>query len=306
MRRAVLLSIVFAGACDLMRDEPAAVDAAVGPDGWPPPRTDVVPPVGGPDTLDLATWNIENFPKSDRTIGVAADLIASLDLDLVVCEEIASVTAWDELVARLPDHAGVLSSHRYTPTDYQKIGVLYREDLITASTGELLFVDDPYAFPRPPLLVHLTLAGGATLDVVGVHLKAGTAPEDRDRRAAAVRALDTWLRAQVDAGGEDEIVVLGDFNATLDPARDDLAQVWPPIVDAPDRYRIRTTELEAADQTSFLPSGVILDHIVTTAGLADEIGTRAAVIPDVAATVVRYEADVSDHVPVALTFPLPE
>src|SRR5687767_675571 len=139
MRRAVLAVLVLAGGCDLARDA-APPDAEPGPDGWPPPRTDVVPPVGGPETLDVATWNIENFPKSGDAVAYAADIIASLDLDVVVCEEIASVEAWDELVARLPEHAGVLSTHRYTPSSYQKIGVLYRETEITASAGELLFV----------------------------------------------------------------------------------------------------------------------------------------------------------------------
>lgn len=297
--RAVVPLLWLLGACDLARDA-APADAEPGPDGWRPPRTDVVPPVGGPDTLDVATWNIENFPKSPDAIAYAADIIASLDVDVVVCEEIASVEAWDELVARLPDHAGVLSTHRYTPTSYQKIGVLYRESELTASAGELLFVGQENAFPRPPLLVHLG-AGDLSIDLVGVHLKAGTAPEDRARRAEAVRDLDAWIRAQVDGGGEDEVIVLGDFNSTLEA--DDLADVWPPLLDATDRYRVRTTELAADDQASFLPAHVLLDHIVTTAGLVDEVGARAAIIPDVATHVARYEDDVSDHVPVVLSFP---
>src|SRR4029079_16543071 len=92
---------------------------------------DLVPALGGPATLDLAAWNIENFPKSTRTVADVADLITSLDLDLVVCDEIASVTAWNELVALLPEHEAVLSSHRYTATSYQKIGLLYRASEVT-------------------------------------------------------------------------------------------------------------------------------------------------------------------------------
>jgi endonuclease/exonuclease/phosphatase family metal-dependent hydrolase len=296
-----LVALLLLGACDLVRDHPGpeALDAG----GYAPPRTDVVPAVGGADTLDLGAWNIEYMPKSDRTVRDVADLIASLALDVVVVEEVASIDAWDELVARLPEYGAVLSSHRYTATSYQKIGVLYRTELVTASEPELLFVEQGYDFPRPPMLVHLTIAGAFTLDVVRLHLKPGVAPEDVQRRAAAVATLDAWMRARVDGGvDDDELVVLGDWNATLDPSRDDLAATWPPIVDAPERYTIRTA---GAAGTSYLPFGTTIDHIVTTAGLADEIGDRDAVIVPLGAEYPGYEDLVSDHQPVALSFPMP-
>ena len=294
------LALAVLGGCDLV-EEAAAPDAAPTDGGLNP---DLVPPVGSDATLDVATWNLEWFPKADRTVAVVADLVASLELDLIVFEEIASVAAWDELVARLPGYQGVLSTHRYTPTSYQKIGLLYRADVVTASMEELLFTGDSWAHPRPPLRVRV-VAGELTFDVIGVHLKAGGDDSDRDRRAGAVRDLDAYLRAQVDGGGEDEIVLLGDFNATLDPARDDLAEVWPPLTGAPDRYAVRTTGLHAADEASFIPSGVLLDHIVTTAGLDAEVGAAAAVIPDLDGQLPRYEPDVSDHLPVVLSFPRP-
>jgi endonuclease/exonuclease/phosphatase family metal-dependent hydrolase len=296
--RAVLATLLLLGGCDLVREQ-GGPDAGL--DGLPPPRTDVVPAVGGPDTLDVAAWNIENMPKSDDTVRDVADLIASLDLDVIVVEEIASVDAWDELVARLPGYAAVLSPHRYTATSYQKIGVLYRAALVTASEPELLFVEEGYDFPRPPVLVHLDVAGW-TFDVVGLHLKAGVAPDDVDRRHGAVLTLEAWLRAQVDGGGEDEVIVLGDWNATLDPDRDDLAETWPPILDAPDRYTIRTAD---AAGTSYLPFQTTIDHIVTTAGLAAEIGARDAVIPPLGEQFGGYQDLVSDHQPVVLSFPLP-
>lgn len=291
--RALSIVVLLAG-CELGRD--AAPDAGPPPDGGV--DDDLVPAIGADDTLELATWNIEWFPKSERALALAADVIASLDLDVIVVEEVASVDAWDALVARLPAHAGVLSSHRYTPTEYQKIGVLYREDLVTASAGELLFPGDGYAFPRPPLLVHLTV-GETTIALVGLHLKAGTGDDDRARRAEAVRDLDAWARART----EDELVLLGDYNASLDPARPDLAEVWPPLLDA--HYTIHTAGAAARDEASFIPSGALIDHVVTTAGLADETGAAEAVIPRLDAMIPRFEADLSDHLPVILVFPLP-
>ena len=79
----------------------------------------------------MATWNIENFPAGPGTPSYVADLIASLDLDIIVVEEIADELAWRELIDRLREHDGVLSSHRYSSTEYQKVGVIYRTAMVT-------------------------------------------------------------------------------------------------------------------------------------------------------------------------------
>jgi hypothetical protein len=68
------------------------------------PSDDLVDPIGSDDAIDIAAWNIENFPANGNTPALVADLITSLDLDLVAVEEIADVDAFDELVELLPDH----------------------------------------------------------------------------------------------------------------------------------------------------------------------------------------------------------
>jgi hypothetical protein len=287
--------------CDLFREPASAdVDAAPGSDGPRPPRDDLVPALGGPSTLDVAAWNIENFPKSTRSIALAADVITSLDLDLIVVEEVASVDAWDALVALLPEHEGVLSTHRYTATSYQKIGLLYRDAIVDVGPPELLFTSDGYGFPRPAFKVHVT-APGYELDLIGVHLKAGGAPDDGDRRAQAARTLDAYLTAQVAGGGEDEVIVLGDYNEVVSTA-EGRARLAPLL--APERYRLRTQAAADAGERSFVPTpGRVIDHVLTTVGLEAELGDRAAVIPRLDQLVGRYDADLTDHLPVVLIMP---
>src|SRR5690606_42157527 len=99
----------------------AGGDAASDAAWYEPPRTDLVAPVGSGATVDIATWNIENFPADESTPSLVADLVASLDLDLIAVQEITSVVAFNELVARLPDHGGLLSSHTYGDDTYQKV-----------------------------------------------------------------------------------------------------------------------------------------------------------------------------------------
>ena len=308
--RGPLLAVVLlaAAGCDLGRDA-AELDAAPVTDGFPQPDGDLVPAVGGPATLDVACWNLEWFPKDTRTIALAADLVTSLELDLVIVEEVASIAAWDELVARLPLHEGALSTHRYSPTEYQKIGFLYRADLLAAGPSELLFAGDTFDFPRPPMKMHfdvLDAAGAPTafgFDAIGLHLKAGTAPEDAERRAAAMVTLEAYVRGQVAAGVEDELIVLGDYNEVLTDAEG--RAVLGPMLSRPDLYRFRSAEAAAAGEASFIPSGKLIDHIVTTAGLAAEIGDARAVIPPLDAQMSRYDAYVSDHLPVVLSIPNP-
>lgn len=300
MRRALLASCLLIAACDLGTDA-VPVDAA-GPDAYRAPNADLVPPVGSDQTLDIASWNLEWFPKDDRTASLVVDLITSLELDIIVVQEIASVDAWNEVVDRLPLHEGVLSSHRYSATEYQKIGIIYRRDLVIAGEPELLFTGQTYAFPRPALKLHVT-AATVGIDLIGVHLKAGGAEDDGERRAAAMRALDTYVRAQIDDGGEDEVIVLGDFNETVDTSWG--MAVMAPMLGAPDRYRFRSQEAALAGEASYIPSGRVIDHVVTTAGLTEEVGGARAIIPRLDQQMVRYESYVSDHLPVVLSIPMP-
>jgi len=296
---AALAALALAG-CDLTRAAPPP-DALV-VDGFPPPQDGVVPAVGGPDTLDLACWNIENFPMTVQTASDVADLITSLDLDVVVVEEVASVDAWNELLARLPGHDGVLSTHVYANLAYQKIGIVYRTDEAAISNVELLFQTDSYDFPRPPLHAHLHFDDGVhapvDLDLVGLHLKAGITTEDATRRQGAVAALDTWERGRTDDPGT---VFLGDWNQELDAH--DGPTVFAPITAAPDLYTIRSAAASAAGAATYLPARSMIDHIVTTAPAAATIGAVDAEVPPLDREYNAYP-EVSDHLPVVLSIPL--
>lgn len=272
---------------------------------YAPPRTDVFAPIGSADTLEIAAWNIENFPARNTTPSRVADLIASLDLDIIVVEEIASDTAWKELMARLPEHEGILSDHRYSPTDYQKIGIIYRTSIVTPSGVGLMFPQDTYEFPRPPFTARLAIDDGVhaamSVRVIGLHLKAGIAMEDGDRRRLALEQLDRTLRANIAAGDEDEIVIAGDYNEVLDTT---IGQTnFAPFLAAPDLYTVHTKAASDAGEITFVPGSVMLDHITTTVALADDLAGWQLVIPRLQ-TLPGYLADVSDHLPVVLVAPL--
>lgn len=299
----VAIAAVFVAGCRDPQDV-VAVDAA--------PRVDASGSgpgggggtIGAPDTLEIATWNIENFPARESTPATVAALIQELDLDVIVAEEIASETAWLALMAALPAYEGVLSTHKYNQTDYQKIGVIYRKSMITAGTPTLLFTGDSYAFPRPPLALPLTIDDGVhparTIQVIGVHLKAGVAVEDGERRALAFAALDSYLRAQIASGGETEVVLAGDYNEAITTAAGQAN--FAPLLEAPDRYTVHTRAPATAGEISYIPFPRLIDHVTTTTALA--LPGARVVIPRLDRSVTGYLAGVSDHVPVVLVAPL--
>jgi endonuclease/exonuclease/phosphatase family metal-dependent hydrolase len=299
------LAALGLGACETAVDEAPAVDASAGEaDAFPEPHDDIVEAIGGDATLEIAAWNIENFPKAERSPAFLADLITSLDLDLITVEEIASVEAWDELLARLPEHDGILSSHVYSATSYQKIGIVFREGRVAVDEVRLLFEDDTYAFPRPPLAARITVATTgepSVFTVVGVHLKAGRDDADYERRTAAAIALDGWLRDFTETAADPDVVIDGDFNEVLDS--EEGRAVLAPLLDE-ERYRFETAALADADAASFIPTGALIDHIVTTATFSAQLDGAVTVIPPLDA-VPRYEPDLTDHLPVVVVLPLP-
>lgn len=277
--------------------------------GFPAPANNVTDRIGTDETLDVGAWNIKNFPcgnasfsttcrqGADLTPALVADVITSMGIDLLAVEEIADETAFAETAQRLPFHEAIVSSDTYGDGTYQKIAFLYDTRVLEAGADALLFQGDNN-FPRPALQVSFThKETGLSFFAIAIHLKAGDEDSDFARRGGAFVRLHAYMSNLVDGDGQDNIIVLGDFNETLtNPAG--LAN-FEPLRDAA-RYDIRTQTNAFADEVSFLPGDVILDHIVTTAALADEAASRSAVIPRVDFDVADYRGRLSDHLPVTL------
>lgn len=286
-------------------DPGSPADPDAGSDGpevfeYPPPRTDLVPSIGTAAAIDIATWNIENYPFVLETPAIAADLIASMDLDLIAVEEIQSIEAFDELVDRLRGYDAVLSTHTYGDGSYQKIGFIYRESLLSVEAGFLLF-DNDFSFPRPALQVVVTADDGANPPIdflaIAVHLKAGQQTEDLERRIDAAAKLEAHMRSNVDGSGDDDVVLLGDFNQTPGEFS---GQVLAPFAAEPGRYAIRTAPLFEDGQISHINTDRLIDHVITTSSLSG--GTT--VIPRLHEQLDNDYSDVSDHLPVILSLPL--
>ena len=185
----------------------------------------------------FATFNIENFPKNQRQIEGAFALIEQLQVHFIGVQEIGDPAVFQaEAHRRLGRHWRFVSTNlrpgEVAPEEGEgeiawkpnhNLGVLYDDHayrwLSTRIHDETRLGTERH---RPTLEVRLQpRAGGSVLRVFVLHLKSGTA--GRPVRQAQLQALQGILQ-KARASGE-RIVVMGDFNATEQADRTDLAQL---------------------------------------------------------------------------------
>jgi len=182
----------------------------------------LAPILPGADARDarvaFGTFNIENFPKHRRQAAGAFDAIASLDARFVAVQEIVDPRTFAREASRRlgPEWRFVSSDtslHGERPT--QHVGLLFDSEHVRVEYARTR-TETQYGDGRgkPCLEVRLRTAA-RTLRVFVVHLKSGGAHFER-RRGQLLR-LEPVL-AEALAGGDD-VVVLGDFNATGDEDR---------------------------------------------------------------------------------------
>lgn len=264
---------------------------------------------GSGNTLEIATWNLQNFPLNrDYTVQWIATIIRQLDIDIFAVQEIADIDVFQQLLDELNGYAGLYSDDVYGDGSYQKTGIIYKQDLVTIQSRQMLFTNDTYAFPRPPLLVNIAAENsGRRFDffLVILHLKAFDGQENLERRRAAAAALKTYIDGKIADPNEVEkdYIVAGDWNDQIDdPVNENAFQVF---IDEPLAYSFVTLPLAGdAGQASYPSRNSLIDHILISADCFFEYqgGTiRTLRLDD---QVNRYSSYVSDHRPVMVVFPV--
>lgn len=256
---------------------------------------------GAPAGPLLMGWNIQTFPKSPSTVDNVQAIVRSYRPALIGAVEIDDTLTFDELVGGLEGYQVVFNDDPGAPSH---VGLVFDTSRVSVGNLETLFKDDSSSFPRPPLKaeVHLTLRDGSELvcGVIVLHLKAQLDSASVERRRAALRRLDEWLRSEIAQGGEDQYFLVGDMNDKIDdPVADN---VFQPFIDAPDRYTILTTGEAAAGDYSYLPFESLIDHVIATNAALAPLGGEVATVMHVDEELANYEDTVSDHRPIGLRF----
>ncbi len=257
------------------------------------------------NTLSLMTWNLEDYPLSSKTPDQAASIVAQLRPDLIAVQEVADPTAFAALESKLP--AGYQIVINDDPGAFLRVALVTQSQRVTVSEVETLFKNDAYAFPRPPLKARVLAqgVGSGSFDfvVVVVHLKAQLNQASQDRRKDACIKLDAWLSAELAKGGEQDYVVIGDFNDELDDPPQ--WNVFGPLLSKSSTYTFLTSAEVQAGKYTYLPFQSFLDHVLVTSDALVEYGAGSTNVLELEKSVTDYENGVSDHRPVLSVFQSP-
>lgn len=266
--------------------------------------TALVAPRGTESTLEVATWNLKEFPYAGQsTIDTAAILIRDLQLDIIGLNEITDTLAFDSLLARLPGWDGI-----YAPSyagAYMKEAIIYRTDQIQLSNIETLFWNLTYEFPRPLLKAYVQAhlpSGYFDFHLIVLHLKAGSEDSDVSRRIAAMNRLKDYLDQYVPIASDHDWVIIGDYN---DNADDPLASnIFRNFLDDTTHYRLLTLPLVGNPYWASYPTfNSLIDHILVTTDCLTEYGATGQTITlRIGDEYPRYSNIISDHRPVMSKF----
>jgi endonuclease/exonuclease/phosphatase family metal-dependent hydrolase len=162
-------------------------------------------PLLSASAFDIVTWNIEQFPKTGNTISMLAEMIPTLNADIIGVQEIGSTANFNSLVAALPGWSGVVSEGSL------KTGYLYKTSEVSVSAVTYP-LSDASAFPRPPMFITATHTSGLEVTLINLHLKCCDDGNSIDRRRSASNQLKAYMDANL---SNKPVVMLGDYNEDI-------------------------------------------------------------------------------------------
>lgn len=246
----------------------------------------------GDRELRIATFNIENYPRSASQRRGAFSLIGELDLAAVGVQEITQ----PEVFAGHARQALGANWHFAFCEDcpIQRVGVLYDGDRLNLLSTYSHRDTQVYRGGKPAFEARLQSRwDGRIIRIIVVHLKSGG--DHAHTRQRQLRGLRAVLERSLDRG--EQVIALGDFNATGEDDRQELAELARAMdMHWATRELPCTAYWERRDECR----GSALDHMLSSEPLDDvrargpceEIGCSPG------ASCPVFHRQVSDHCPV--------
>ena len=285
------------------------------------PISVVVPPKGNASSLDVGGWNIEWFGDTgngptDENLqrDNVADVLLGTDMDIWGLSEVVSTAQFDQVMTKLPAYKGFLSdnalvqqgSQWYTASE-QKLGFVYKCNVVTVQNAKVILTSANNAFAgRPPLEVTIKVTlNGATMDLVVIvlHAKCCSDADSWTRRRDAAAALKPYLDTTYPT---QNVMVIGDFNDDLDmsitsgqptPYADFLADTA--------RYTFISKGLtdNKIPTTGGFPTAI--DHHLATNEMAAHFISGSLTAYNLNSIITSYNSTTTDHYPVLSRYTVP-
>ena len=278
-----------------------------------PPEPGPEPPAG-PPPVTVATWNLHNlsdYGVDEWRLPDLVQYVSDLDFDILAVQELLpdeddpdGPSAFDALLEGT-GLEGVYNPFRSFDTS---VGLIVDPATTSILETEILFEDDSWAFPRPPLYARVAVEAedGRTIEfgVVSLHLKAQG--DDHERRRLACEALAAWGAAQ----DPHDLLLIGDLNDDPHDAPEDNNVFEGTLLGTEPDWRFLTAGLppESVTSTGWYHvvdeveiRGEFIDHAVAQGELVDRFSSTEATIHGLPEEEFDAWRDAySDHFPVSL------
>ena len=262
------------------------------------------PEIGQTESLDVMTWNIENFPKSNQTINYVTNIINDINVDIIALQEITDQNSFNDLVNQLGNE---WIGYRADNSNYQELSYLINLDHVEITHYPYTILDDyEYYFAyRPPYVVEVSF-NEETFIFINVHYKCcgdgNLEQDDWDEEYRRQQAsyylknyIDTYLSNQ-------NVIVLGDFN---DDISESTNNVFSNFLDDAENYYFADTHIAEGPSSnwSFPNWPSHLDHILITNelfGVEPSSITTLRLDDSILGGWPKYDNYISDHRPVGI------
>ena len=247
---------------------------------------------GSDETLDIITWNLQNFPKHNNTVDTLSFIIDDLNLDIVALQEIESTSALSELSDNLGDN---WLDYRSENSSWGELSYLINSETVEINNIYTILNNSEYYFAyRPPYVLDCDY-NGENYILINIHYKCCDGSESR--RLESSELLDEYISLNF---SNKKVVILGDFNDLLidDP------NVFEPFLSEPSEYYFVDYEIASGTSSSWsFPSWPShIDHILITNELFDNYEDVRTLLIDSMYfnNLNNYDNIVSDHRPIAI------
>jgi len=265
---------------------------------------------GDDNSLDIATWNIEWFPKNGQaTVEYVTQILHQLDLDILAMQELDDKEMFDQMLNDLPNSIGYYESAWFAGLAY-----IYKSDVVQINSIYEIYTTSPYwsAFPRSPMVMDMTFMG-ENYFIINNHLKCcgdgnldmNDESDEEKRRYNAVNLLKEYIDTNLD---NKNVIVLGDLNDDIAEANQN--NVFQSVLNDTENYLFVDYNIAIGNSSGWsYPSWPShLDHILITNELFDEFEGSEVITIKVDEYLEggwnEYDQNISDHRPVAISFNL--
>jgi len=261
---------------------------------------------GTDNTFEVATWNIEWYPKNGQTtIDSVTQIIQALNIDVLAIQEIDDTASFTQLLGNLNGWEGYQAG-----VGFPSLAYIYNTAVIEMDSIYEIYTNSPRELPRPPLVMELKFKGQDII-IINNHFKCCgngtldlTDPWDEETRRKDASAL---IMLYIDSNfSSKRVILLGDLNDRLTDNTSN--NVFQGFLDDTSNYKFVDMDiaLGSSSQWSYPSWPSHLDHILITNELFTGFAHDSSVIQTIriddylVGGFSSYDANISDHRPVAL------